>query len=213
VAISGVNGPSVLARTRKGRREADRILESATAALARDGIMGATLARIAEEADVDKRMILYYFGSREALLAQVVKWLGERVAVQAEKALEEVSSALGPGPVADVGVDALWEASLAEPALPVAYMALLNGTRDEHVRQALREIKVTFLAAFLRHVEALETQGYLLTVDRDGYVRFAFALLRGLVLEWIEDGDSEVLRAGMEHFKTFAASCFAAPPP
>jgi AcrR family transcriptional regulator len=175
--------------------------------------VGATLARIAEEADVDKRMVLYYFGSREALLAQVVKWLGERVAVQVEKALEEVSSILGPGPVADVGVDALWGASLAEPALPIAYMALLTGTRDERVRQALREIKVTFLSVFVRHVEALEAQGYLLTVDRDGYVRFAFALLRGLVLEWAEDGDSAVLRAGLEHFKTFAASCFASPPP
>jgi AcrR family transcriptional regulator len=195
-------------RSRKGHREADRILEAATVMLAREGIAGATLSAIAEEADVDKRMILYYFGSREALLAQVVKWLGERAAAEAGRALAEVSSVLGPGPVVDVGVDALWSASLREPALPVAYMALLCGNRDPDVRRALHELKETFLALFVEHVEALEAQGYRLTVDRDGFVRHSFTLLRGLVLEWAEDGESALLEQGLGYFKQFAASCF-----
>jgi len=203
---------AVAKRTRKGNREADRILRAATVALARYGYVGATLSGIAEEADVDKRMILYYFGSREALLAQVVKWLGERAAAQVAAALRQVSSVLGPGPVADVGVEALWRSSLAEPELPIAYMALLTGTRNPVVQKALHDLKATFLTLFESHVDALEAQGYTLMVDRQGYVRFAFTLLRGLVLDWAEDGDSPALREGLEHFKIFAASCFKSEP-
>jgi TetR/AcrR family transcriptional regulator, cholesterol catabolism regulator len=196
-------------RSRKGEREALRILEAATTSLARDGFAGATLGRIAAEADVDKAMVLYYFGSREELLGQVVKWLGERAAAQAEEALEAVSSVLGPGPVAAVGVQALWDSSLAVPELPRAYMALLTGSRHEEVRVALRELKARYMEIFRKHVAALEAQGYELKDDLEGYITLVFAILRGLVLEWAEDGDTPQLQASLDGFKAFAGSRFA----
>ena len=44
-----------------------RILEAATAEFARYGLGGARVERIAERADANKRMLYYYFGSKEAL--------------------------------------------------------------------------------------------------------------------------------------------------
>lgn len=200
-------------RSRKGEREVERVLVAATTALARDGMAAATLGRIATEADVDKAMVVYYFGTREFLLAQVVKKLGERVATEVEAALERVSSRLEPGSVADVGVDALWSSILAVPELPRAYMALLTGSRDEKVREALRELRATFIAIFRRHMEALEAQGYRLLDDRGGFVTQFFATLRGLLLEWSESGESPPLRDALTGFKVFAASRFASAMP
>ncbi|MFA7269282.1 MAG: TetR/AcrR family transcriptional regulator [Sterolibacterium sp.] len=195
-------------RSRKGEREVERLLLAATTALARDGMAAATLGRIAAEADVDKAMVVYYFGSREVLLAQVVKRLGERAAAEAETALEQVSSRLSPGPVADVGVGALWGSILAVPELPRAYMTLLSGSRDVRVREALREMKAMFIAIFHRHMDALEAQGYRLLDDRDDFVTLLFAILRGLLLEWAESGETLHLRGAIEGFKVFAASRF-----
>jgi AcrR family transcriptional regulator len=168
----------------------------------------ASLGRIAAVAEVDKAMVVYYFGSREALLAQVVKWMGERAAEQASAALAQVSSLLDPRRVSDVGVEALWTASLTVPELPRAYMALLSGSRDEEVRKALAELKATFIGIFHNHVDAIEAQGYRLLGDQTGFVTTAFAFLRGLILEWAEDGDTPQLRAGLDEFKKWASSSF-----
>jgi AcrR family transcriptional regulator len=207
----GAGNPSGQARkrTRKGEREATRIIEAATTALARDGFAGATLGRIAAEADVDKRMVTYYFGSREVVLAHVVRWLGERVAVRVEEALGEVPAERGPGPVAEAVIDALLSTSFAEPELPRAYMALLTGSRDAEVQAEMRAIKERFLALFERHLDALEAHGYALVDGRDGYATLMYAIVRGLVLDWADDGESATLRAAIERFKQIAASGFA----
>jgi AcrR family transcriptional regulator len=199
-------------RTRKGEREAARILEAATAALARDGFAGATLGRIAAEAGVDKKMVLYYFGSREVLLARVVRWLGEQVAAQVEEALGEVPAAHGPGPVAEAVVDALWRASLAGPELPRTYMALLTGSRDAQVQAEMHNIKTRFLALFETHLDALEVQGYRLAQGREGYATLMYAMVRGLMLDWADDGETTSLLAALERFKKIAASGFAIDP-
>jgi hypothetical protein len=143
------------------------------------------------------------------VLAHVVRWLGERVAVRVEEALGEVPAERGPGPVADAVIEALLSTSFAEPGLARAYMALLTGSRDAEVQAEMRAIKERFLALFEHHLDALETHGYVLVEGREGYATLMFAIVRGLVLDWADDGESATLRAAIERFKRVAAAGFA----
>jgi AcrR family transcriptional regulator len=52
----------------------DRILEAAVERIARDGIDGVRIARIAMDAGVSTALVHYYFATREALLAEALEY-------------------------------------------------------------------------------------------------------------------------------------------
>ncbi|HUJ85429.1 MAG TPA: TetR/AcrR family transcriptional regulator [Burkholderiales bacterium] len=56
-----------------------RILEAATAEFARAGLAGARVDRIARRAGANKRMLYYYFGSKEDLFLAVLEASYERI--------------------------------------------------------------------------------------------------------------------------------------
>ena len=58
----------------------------------------------------------------------------------------------------------------------------------------------------------IEAQGYVLVDDRDSYATAMFAMLRGLLLEWAEHGDSSTLAGARETFKRVAAESFRQAP-
>jgi AcrR family transcriptional regulator len=60
-------------RPRDADRSQGEILEAATAEFAEFGLGGARVDRIAERAGVNKRLIYYYFGSKEALFLAVLE--------------------------------------------------------------------------------------------------------------------------------------------
>jgi AcrR family transcriptional regulator len=192
--------------TAKGTRSAARVLQAATDVLARDGFGGATLGRIAQEAGTDKRTILYYYGSREALLVQVVQTVGEQIA-------EHVGSAVPanrtPEQLADAAVDALWSGVTSVPETSRAYFALIGGGAGPPlVEQALQDLKRAFQEAIVHQIEALDSSRWQLRNDSTSTALFTLALLRGLLLEWTETGDSDELEVGLEFFKAAIAAEF-----
>lgn len=188
--------------TPKGTRTAARILDAATTVLSRDGFGGATLGRIAEEAGIDKRGVLYHFGSREALLVRVVQRVAERTAANIEA--ESLDAAQDRRTAA--GIDILWAGVTTEPQLLRAYFALVGGSAENgEVATALRDLKNTY-------VRLITTQLYGASDDRSGDDRtadavplVALALIRGLLLEWIETGDGPAIDAGLGELKALAA--------
>lgn len=196
-----------MARTRKGRRESARILAVATTVMARDGISGATLGRIAAEADVDKRMIAYYFGTREALWAEVLRSFGRHVAELADVAIQDHTT---PFEIASAAVEAIWKGSVVdEPELTRAYVVLAAGRSNSNpVRLALDEITTVFTELFERGVAMGEAAGFALDDDLEFFVTAMFAMLRGMLVEWSEHGDSPALAGARETFKRVAAVSF-----
>ena len=188
--------------TPKGTRTAARILDAATTVLSRDGFGGATLGRIAEEAGIDKRGVLYHFGSREALLVRVVQRVAERTAANIEA--ESLDAAQDRRTAA--GIDILWAGVTTEPQLLRAYFALVGGSAENgEVATALRDLKNTY-------VRLITTQFYGASDDRSGDDRtadavplVALALIRGLLLEWIETGDGPAIDAGLGELNALAA--------
>ena len=129
--------------------------------------------------------MLYHFGSREALLVRVVQTVGERIAANIDV---EVRSTGSPQPVA-----VLWAGITSEPQLLRAYFALVGGSAESaEVAIALRDLKDTYVRLIARrlHGEATGDAAPIVSL-------IALALLRGLLLEWIETGDGPVIDAGL----------------
>jgi AcrR family transcriptional regulator len=74
--------------SRKGARQAQTIIEAAYRCLARDGYARTSMQRIAEEAGVQKRMLHYYFETRQKLFEQIAAYVGDRMLSPVEDAIE-----------------------------------------------------------------------------------------------------------------------------
>ena len=121
---------------RQGTRDSERtqsaILTAATREFARHGLGGARVDRIAAGARTNKRMLYYYYGSKEALFVAVLEDCYARIR-RAEKAL----SLLDVDPVESVRrlVEFTWDYYLRHPE----FLTLLNSENlhgARHVRKS-----------------------------------------------------------------------------
>jgi AcrR family transcriptional regulator len=177
---------------------------AATNVLARDGFGGATLGRIADEAGLDKRNILYYYDTREALLVRVVQAVGERVAEHIEAAVGEVET---PVQLADALVDAMWSGITSAPEFARAYFALVGGgAGSPEVEEALRALKDAYEQLIARQLQAVAHTRWRLRDDLAGMVTLTLAVFRGLLLEWTETGDTAASAAGLRRLKRAIAA-------
>lgn len=193
--------------TPKGDARAASILQAATVVLARDGFGGATLGGIAAEAKADKRSLLYYFGSREQLLVRVVHLLGAEIAGRVRVGTPERDD---PHELLDAIVTATWAGVTSDPQLVRAYFALVAGDVEAgEVDDALRAIKHIYLELLRDQLEALEHAGWTPRGDLEHSSTALFATLRGLLLEWLEDGDDAITETGaLEQFKMLMRAQF-----
>lgn len=121
---------------RNGTRDSERtqaaILDAATREFARHGLGGARVDRIAAGARTNKRMLYYYYGSKEALFVAVLEDTYARIR-RAEKSL----SLLDVDPVESIRrlVDFTWNYYLQHPE----FLTLLNSENlhgARHVRKS-----------------------------------------------------------------------------
>lgn len=197
-----MSAPNVL--TAKGRRGADRVLEAATTVLSRDGYSRASLARIADEAGVDKRTVLYYYGTREALLVRVVQTVGERIAQHIDAAIDGPKT---PFSLADTLVDVGWSAVTSAPELARAYFALI-GAGNPLVEQALADLKAVFLDVVTHHLGNYEQANWQLRGELTEFAALTLAAFRGLLLEWTETGDTPTITANLSRCKVAITAQF-----
>ncbi|WP_050897305.1 TetR/AcrR family transcriptional regulator [Patulibacter medicamentivorans] len=192
--------------TPKGDRRAASILQAATTVLARDGFGGATLGRIATEAGADKRSVIYYFGTREKLLVRVVHDLGGRIA---ESVRGATPAHAGPNQTLDEIVAATWKGVTSDSQLVRAYFALVAGDVEAgDVDDALGVIKDTYRSLLRDQLLTLQSAGWALRGDLDDSASALFALLRGYLLQWLEEGPSAFEHGGLVQFKSFIALQF-----
>jgi AcrR family transcriptional regulator len=195
--------------TPKGDRRAASILRAATTVLARDGFGGATLGRIAAEAGAEKRSILYYFGTRERLMVRVVHSLGRQIAETVREATPVMED---PHELLDAIVKTTWEGVTSDPQLVRAYFALVAGDVEAgEVDDALNTIKDLYLSLMRDQILAVQAAGWTLRGDVDQSGNALFALLRGYLLQWLEEGDIALTGGGLEQFKRLFMAQFQPP--
>lgn len=194
-------------RTERGVRQVEAILEGALRSLATRGYAGSSLARIAEESGVSKRMILYYFEDREQLFVELLHRITSELIADSEAAM---AASDDPGAGAVESARRLWQRVLSDSTLVRAYFAVLgeSGTNPmlrellAHVRDANREVITV-------QVARAERDGLRLALDVDTLSLLMFAGFRGLLLELYERGPSPQLDAAVALFEQAIVAAFA----
>lgn len=115
------------------RRRRD-LLDSAFTIIGEKGLEGLRTREVAERAGVNISTLFYYFGSKDALLVEVVRHVQQ---------VFSAPSVSGEVPYADLRshLANAWARFQASPSLAVVLQELmLRARRDEEVRQALAEV-------------------------------------------------------------------------
>jgi AcrR family transcriptional regulator len=145
---------------RDPERTRQNILEAATAEFAHYGLGGARVDRIAERAGANKRMLYYYYGSKDALFLAVLEASYERIrSAERELDLEHRD----PREALKRLVEFTWTYYLEHPE----FVTLLNSEnlhKGRHVRRSRRVREMH--SALIKTLRAILQRG-----ERDGLFR------------------------------------------
>lgn len=196
--------PQTQPPTTKGARQAQEILDAALRCLGRDGYAATSLARVAEEAGVSKRMVLYYFDSRETLFVQLTRSVGERLIAQLEGAIAGIQD---PTAVVHAGFGQMWSAITADRSLLVALFGVTTESiTDERLAEAAGEFKNSLRALLRRQLDLARAQGLQIVVDDDVAITAMVSGFLGLALEWLDTGDTPALEATIKGYEEMVAA-------
>lgn len=190
--------------TAKGQRQAERILEAAYQCLARYGYSGTSMQRIADEAGTQKRMVHYYFATRERLLDQVARRVGDRLLAQVQEAIAGLED---PAETVTLGVDRVWDEVKGDPQLQAVYFGLAaESATDASLRETLSYINDGYRAMIRRLVRDARGRGLDVRWDEGALTVLIVAGIQGLTLQLLERGDTPELQRAIADFKRWLTS-------
>lgn len=193
--------------TEKGARQVELILDGTLRSVATHGYAASSLARIAAEAGTTKRMILYYFESREQLFTELV----HRITAQmVEQSRADFEAAADPSEGVRRSARRLWDRVVGDPVLVRAYFAVLGeaGANDA-LREMLDHVRTAHLDVVQLHLDRAAEVGVVPPIDRDALSTLMFAGFRGLLLEFYERGPSPALDRALDVFEASLAAAFS----
>ena len=189
-------------KTAPRRAPHDRILDVARELFCRDGIHATGIDRILAEASASKMTLYSRFGSKEALLREVLAREGE---AQRELIFAAIDAA-GPDPVSRLGsvISALRTWFESERFYGCAFMnAAAEHTKGSAGQPWLREITRAHHALILQHLEALAAEaGY---PEPATMARQVLLVMDGAIAALMVSGDPHVLAISERNLRAVLA--------
>jgi AcrR family transcriptional regulator len=193
--------------TRKGLRQSDAILDAALRSVAHHGYAATSVGRVAKEAGVTKRMVLYYFATRTHLIDLMVRRIGERLVAQVREAIEQQDD---PVAALGAGVSGLWDGFTSDRVLIAAYFGVVSeAALDERLRPAATAVIDDFKALVPAWLDRVPGTRERLLVDEETLSVLVVAGVRGLLLEFLERGDGPSLQRAIAAFQRGLAAMLA----
>ena len=182
--------------------KAQRIIEAMRSSVAIRGIAGSTFEHVAREAGVSRGLLHYYFGTKEALLAEVVRRDTEHRIARLDEPLGNAGSA---EEILQILVADLEDSIQNEPGFWVLIFELFTaGRRNPEIQREVGELFNRTRGHVAEIFRAKEREGVLSPrADVDSVVGFLFAIADGLALQVLSDPDRD-------HTDVIAASTEAA---
>jgi AcrR family transcriptional regulator len=197
-------GPESGYATRKGARQAERIIQAAYRCVTEHGYSGTSVQRIADDAGVQKRMVLYYFESKERLMEQLVRRVGSRVLARVEEAVAGLED---PSEIATVGVERMWSEITSDRKLRAAYFGVVaESVTDPSLRRAIADVNDGYRGLILRTIERGRRHGYELPISDESLTTIMIATMQGLTLQFLVRGETEELREAIADFEDWLGS-------
>lgn len=177
--------------TKKGAMRANEILEAALRCLARDGFAATSLQRVADEAGLHKRAVIYYYDSRAGLFDHVVQHVGGRFIQQLEASVRDLEE---PTDIVEQGFEAVWAAITTDRALLVAWFGLqAESITNPDFRGAAQYITAGFRSVVSSLIDDALARGRVLRLDRAALEVLVLANVQGLILGYLDGGDTDEL--------------------
>ena len=178
--------------------KATRIVEAMRSSVARRGISGSTFEHVAREAGVSRGLLHYYFGTKEALLVEVVRRDSEHRIARLDEPLGQAKSA---DEILQLLVSDLQDWIENDPGFWVLLFELFTaGRRNPEIQREVGELFNRTRDHVAEIFRAKEREGVLeLRGDADAIVGFLFAVADGLALQMLTDPDrdhADVIAAG-----------------
>jgi AcrR family transcriptional regulator len=178
--------------------KAQRIVEAMRSSVARRGVAGSTFDHVAREARVSRGLLHYYFGTKERLLAEVVRHDCELRMVALDEQLADARDADG---VIDALVDSLRRFVKEEPEfITVVFELFTLSRRNDEIAAEFAEL----LRRTREHVGGLlarkQDEGALhLRAEPLAVADVLFSLADGLCMRMLTETDhdfAETIQAG-----------------
>lgn len=166
--------------------------------VARRGIAGSTFEHVAREAGVSRGLLHYYFGTKEALLVEVVRRDSEHRITRLDEPLAKAGDA---DEILEVLVVSLEDSIQNDPAFWVLIFELFTaGRRNPEIQNEIGELFRRTREHVAEIFRAKEREGALaLSADADPVVGALFAIADGLALQVLSDPErdhAELIAAG-----------------
>jgi len=185
--------------TRRGERAAEAIVAAALRCLARDGYAATSIQDIAHEAGTSKRMVHYYFETREQLFAVVAQRVGDQLL---DNVREAVSGLDDPEEIISVGVDRWWEHVTGNADAEIVYFGLLaESFTDPVLKEALASVNDGLRSMLRWRIRESTGRKHAERGDEETAIVLTVALIQGLKLHYLERGDSPQLQDALNVFK------------
>jgi AcrR family transcriptional regulator len=173
----------------KGKAKRAEILDVALEVIARDGYSGATVKNLAEAVGLSQNGLLHYFGSKDALFAEILRHEDDIAAERFNPATTDFASDL-----VDRLLDAI-EAEIASPGMSQLSLRVTGeATELGHAAHALLRDRYTVIRAVVHDaVLRLQDEGRVPAgLDPTAIATLVFASWDGLRIQWMFDNTIDV---------------------
>jgi AcrR family transcriptional regulator len=166
--------------------KAVRIVDAMRRCVAERGITGATFEHVSREAGVSRGLLHYYFGTKERLLAEVVRRDAE---IRVARLDEPLAPTKTPDDVLEVLLANLQESIDEDPGFWILIFELFTaGQRNPDIRKELAELFNRTRDHVAEILSAKESEGVVsLRFDVNAIVGYLFALADGIALQALSD--------------------------
>jgi AcrR family transcriptional regulator len=180
--------------------KATRIVEAMRSSVARRGIAGSTFEHVAREAGVSRGLLHYYFGTKEALLVEVVRRDTEHRIARLD---EPLGNATSVDELLAILVADLEDSIQNEPGFWVLLFEVFTaGRRTPEIQREVGELFNRTRGHVADILRAKQSEGVISPrFEIDAVVGFLFALADGIALQLLADPErdhTEVITAATE---------------
>jgi len=176
---------------KKQQRNREQLLESCLAAFIRAGTLDLSLDRLAKEVGSNKRMLIHYFGGRDAIEEAAMSLLEDRLRARFQ------ASTFPAGASSRSVVAALWEQTTSPESRGVVRLAMDLTRRSWSGSERARR--------FFEEQQRLWAEMLRKFLPDAGAVEALLQLFQGAMLVYLVTGDKERGRRALERFTSAEA--------
>ncbi|WP_091702864.1 TetR/AcrR family transcriptional regulator [Microbacterium sp. cf046] len=173
----------------KGRAKRAEILDVALEVIARDGYGSATVKHLADAVGLSQNGLLHYFGSKDALFAEILRRRDEVIAVQVDAEHADFAADL-----ADRVLRAVHDEITAPGMTQLSLRVTGEATEPDHIAHEFLRARYTAIRQVMQDaIETLQRDGRLSgDIDPIAVSALVFAAIDGLQTQWMYDNTIDV---------------------